>query len=664
MPSIHARCRRLPALGAGVLLAVGGVQGLAAQTALPNAPSDSIVRLALDPARNAGRPYVLLLDESYNRVEADGRSIRRTRQVYQILDQQVVRGFSERAFSYAKSHQALTVDWIRVLRTSGEVLSNKPAQEQESDVTAQLANPIYQEQKIRRVSLSGIGVGTILDVQFTIEERGPYRPGDFLLAWNVNNQVPIVRSRFTVDVPDGYVPRIVERNLTFRRTESVLDGRRAYVWAASNIVPFRGEAFAADSNDVVMSIAVAPRGSWNDISAWYSALARDRYVLAPTVAQRIDSVVQGSGARTRVDTIRALHRWVAQDIRYVSVSLGIGGYQPRLPAEVVQSGFGDCKDKATLFVAALRRYRIAASPVLLSLGGKPDAALPSVFQFNHAIAAVQEGASWTFTDLTAELVPYGSIPENYQGQLGIVVLPTGAAQEVRFPRGEVAANATAMRVRMSLDATGTVLAQVEESARGNLSLGMRAAFAAPLDSSRRNDAQKALAQRMFATDATGDSLVGFDGKNFAAPTTMTYVIRADNALKSVGDLRLFTMNAGFRGPALSFKNLARELESRPARQFPIDAAQVLGQQETLTDLTITLPLGWKADLPKNVTATSFFGRYESVWTQTGRDIRMVRRITGQRGIFPPQRISEIIVWLKTVGADDYEFLSLRPAPAP
>jgi hypothetical protein len=664
MPSTQARGYRFLALGAGVLLTASGLRGLAAQGALPSAPSDSIVRLALDPTKNVGRPYVLLLDESYNRIEADGRSVRRTRQVYQVLDQQVVRGFSERAFSYTKSHQTLTVDWIRVLRTSGEVLSDKAAQEQESDVTAQMANPIYQEQKIRRVSLSGIAVGTILDVQFTIDERGPYRPGDFLLAWNVNNQVPIVRSRFTVDVPDGYAPRIVERNLTFRRTETVQDGRRTFVWSANNVLPFRGEAFAADSNDVVMSIAVAPRGSWNDIAGWYSTLSRDRYELSPLVAQRIDSLVRASGARSRLDTIRALHRWVAQDVRYVSVSLGIGGYQPRLPADVVQSGFGDCKDKATLFVAALRRYNIASSPVLLSLTGKPDAALPSVFQFNHAIAAVQDGTSWTFTDLTAEFVPYGAIPDTFQGQLGIVVLPNGAAQEVRFPRTDVTSNLTTMRVRMSLDSSGLVRARVEEASRGGPSFGMRAAFAVPLDSSRRNDAQKILAQRMFATDATGDSLVGFDGKNLAAATTMSYLIRAENTLKAVGDLRLFSMNAGFRGPARTFKNLARELESRPARQFPIDAAQVLGQQETVTDLTITLPLGWKADLPKNVTATSFFGRYESVWTQTGREVRLIRRITGERGTFPPQRISEIIVWLKTVGADDYEFLSLRPAPVP
>ena len=96
-----------------------------------------MTRLAVDPAKFAGRPYVILLDDSENRLEADGKSVRRTRQVYQVLDQQVVRGLSERAFSYARSHQSLTLDWIRVLKPSGEVVSNKPAQEQETDVAAQ-----------------------------------------------------------------------------------------------------------------------------------------------------------------------------------------------------------------------------------------------------------------------------------------------------------------------------------------------------------------------------------------------------------------------------------------------------------------------------------------------------------------------------------------------
>lgn len=631
---------------------------------LASAPSDSITRLAVDPAKSTGRPYVLLLNENYNRLEADGRSTVRTRQVIQVLESGVVRAMSERVFSYAKSHQTLTIDWIRVLRANGEVVSDKAAQEQESDVAAQLQNPVYQEQRIRRVSLSGIAVGTILDIQFTVEERAPSRTGDFLLSWNVNNVFPVARSRFVVDVPEGFMPRIRERNLTFRRSDEVQGARRILTWSANDVQPYAGETFASDSNAVVMSIWISSPGTWNDIARWYDALARDRYALTPIVAKRIDSLVLASGARSRLDTIRAIHRWVAQDVRYVSVALGIGGFQPRPPADVLSSGFGDCKDKATLFVAALRRYRISANPVLLALGGKPDPLLPSVYQFNHAIAAVQEGAGWTFADLTAEFVPYGMIPENYQGQFGIVVLPDGRAQEVRFPVSPIETNSSILRIHFDLDTSGRVDARVHEETRGNTSIGMRSALGVPLDSARRSALHKVLAQRLFPSDATADSLVAFDGRNFAAPTQFSYAVRTDQALKVVGELRLLPLSAPIRGPARVYKNLARELESKAARLFPIDGVQILGSLETVTELQITLPAGWRAELPKSITSTSFFGRYESTWTQEGREVRLIRRIQGQVGIFPPQRISEVIVWLKTIGADDYEFLSLRPAPVP
>jgi hypothetical protein len=61
-----------------------------------------------------------------------------------------------------------------------------------------------------------------------------------------------------------------------------------------------------------------------------------------------------------------------------------------------------------------------------------------------------------------------------------------------------------------------------------------------------------------------------------------------------------------------------------------------------------------------VLATSFFGSYESKWTQEGDEVRLVRRIQGLRGIHPSQRITEVISWFSTVGADNNEFLTLVP----
>ena len=112
--------------------------------------------------------------------------------------------------------------------------------------------------------------------------------------------------------------------------------------------------------------------------------------------------------------------------------------------------------------------------------------------------------------------------------------------------------------------------------------------------SRMRPVTRSIAQRTFTSDATVDSLVTFDGKNFAATPRVTYRVVAPNVLKRVGEARLLPFTPAFLGPARNFRLLAQELESRGARRFPLDAGQILAPAVTITDIRITLPLGWKA----------------------------------------------------------------------
>jgi len=92
-----------------------------------------------------------------------------------------------------------------------------------------------------------------------------------------------------------------------------------------------------------------------------------------------------------------VHRWVAQDFRYVSLALGIGGFQPRLPAAVLQTRYGDCKDKATLFITLAQRMGLQAYPVLLASGGGIERDVPSAHAFDHMIAAASAPPATCFS---------------------------------------------------------------------------------------------------------------------------------------------------------------------------------------------------------------------------------------------------------------------------
>jgi transglutaminase-like putative cysteine protease len=324
----------------------------------PSVASDTIYKLAVDSAAYPQQSSVLLLDDGVVRVERDGRTTTTYRQVIQILRERAVAGRREEEFGYDADRQRFRLNWARVVTPDGKIISEKPAQMQESDVPAAMDIPMYQHARVVRASLSGVAVGTLVDVSYTIETRSVDRTGDFYNSWRVTAGTMVRRSRFLVDAPADMPLTIAERHLTFKRSEQVVHGRRVYTWATKDVAWTKPERFAPDTVQQTQWVSLSAPGHWSDVGSWYMGLAHDRE-LAPNALR--DTVKRlTANAKTRDDSIRAVHRWVAQDIRYVAIELGKGGYQPRLPATVMQTGFGDCKDKATLFVAALRAIGIDA----------------------------------------------------------------------------------------------------------------------------------------------------------------------------------------------------------------------------------------------------------------------------------------------------------------
>lgn len=639
-----------------------------AMSPLPAVPSDSIVRLAFEPGQVRGAPFVVLLDEGVFRVERDGTWRNEVRQVLQVFDADGVRALGERALTFSRTHQRLTIRWVRVLRPNGEVISDRPAQEQDADVPAAMNAPIYQDQRVRRLSLAGVAVNTIVDIAFTLEEQASPRPGDFLHRWALNGVFPVRRSSFTLDVPTGFVPRIQERNLVARRREEQQDGRHRFHWSASEQMPLLAEPFAADSNGIAQSITVAAAGDWNGMALWYNTLARERYTISPSVGRVADSLITAARPRNRLDSLRVWHRWVTQDVRYVSVALGLGGYQPRSPDEVLRTGFGDCKDKATLFIALLRRAGIEAEPVVLSLNGRPDPTVPSIFQFNHVIAAVREGTGWRYTDLTADVFPYGDIPEAYQGAFAVQVTRAGMARPVTLPASPPDSNRLSVRVHSAIDDLGASVGTVTEDAAGISAPMLRALLVAVRDPSRRAAAIRGLAQRIVGSDATNtvviDSVEGSAGRDMATPPHLQYRARLPGMVRTVGSARLLRLPAAVRGPARQTLALLAQIDTTRPRVFPIDAARIIPPVTTRVEWWLTLPVGWTVDLPPDVTTTSFFGHYRSRWTLEGRELRLIRELEGGRGVFAPERLAEVRSWLRTVGGDDQEFLTLKVVRSP
>lgn len=622
----------------------------------PSVRSDTVYALAVAPEDHPEDDVVLLLDDGVVRLEADGTGSHTYRTVAQLLTQEAAEGWGELTLGYDRKRERLRLNWVRVVdAATGEVLSDAPVHDQESLAPVPEASPVFTDRQIRRISLGGVAPGTIVDYSYTTETLEPVLPGDFLSSWSIHTGNPVRRSRYVLDVPAGFEPRIVEENLSFERRITRSGGRTVYDWSTAEVPTVEGEPFmATDSNTVYMAVTVGGRTEWSDIARWYAGLARDRYALTPEIEARAAEVVRE--ARTQEDTLRALHRWIAQDFRYVSLSLGIGGYQPRPPAEVFATQSGDCKDKATLFVALASRMGARAYPVLLASEGGVDRKLPSIRQFDHAIAAVERpGGGYTFLDLTADLVPYGEVSPGYQGEFGLVVHPDGRGEEVTFPRAEPAANRSETRVAGELSEEGVFTGTFLTRGTGALQYGLRSMLSKQLTDRERRDFTRSLAQNLF-DGAQGDSLEVFDGRDLRAEARIRFWTTGGQAARPAGG----SLILGIPFANGSARELIAELEAREGpRRFDIDVESVIGPMERVSELRLTLPEGFRARLPENVVAESAFGRYSAEYAQEGRELRVVRTLSGLHGTRPAEELPELLRFLEEMSRDDAVFIVLE-----
>lgn len=100
------------------------------------------------------------------------------------------------------------------------------------------------------------------------------------------------------------------------------------------------------------------------------------------------------------------------------------------------------------------------------------------------------------------------------------------------------------------------------------------------------------------------------------------------------------------------------MEGHGARKYPIDAEAVLGPTVRETEFRVMLPEGWKAQLPEGVTAVSPFGTVRTEYSQVGRELVIRRYSAGARGIHAPEKVADLIAWMKKLASDDMKFIVL------
>jgi hypothetical protein len=295
-----------------------------------------------------------------------------------------------------------------------------------------------------------------------------------------------------------------------------------------------------------------------------------------------------------------------------------------------------------------------AYPVLIGTGAELLPDYPSLLQFNHMVAAVRLDGDWHVLDLTVPVVPFEELYGGIQGRTGLLVRDDGSFEMLSLPESPPEENRSSIEIEGTIEADGSFTGSYTETVAGALQYRMRAEFARTMNTRQRESVGRNLASRTFP-DARADSIELFDGRDLEATPRLWASVTAQNALRESSGGWILTL----RIPRYGSRQAIDRLESDTLRSFPLDAEEVFGRREHLTVLRLTLPEGWEAELPTDVIAESIFGRYEGIYSQEGRVLTVRRSLTGATGVYPPERVTDLVVWWEEMLTDDAEFIVIR-----
>ena len=111
--------------------------------------------------------------------------------------------------------------------------------------------------------------------------------------------------------------------------------------------------------------------NWQGMGSWYGGLYSGQIYASEAIKQEVN--VLTAGKTSPLAKMQAIAQFMLHDIRYVAISLGIGGYQPHAASEVFSHRYGDCKDKATLMRTMLREIGVDSYHVVINTERRGDA---------------------------------------------------------------------------------------------------------------------------------------------------------------------------------------------------------------------------------------------------------------------------------------------------
>ncbi len=214
------------------------------------------------------------------------------------------------------------------------------------------------------------------------------------------------------------------------------NGAKVYKWEVKNLSTFEFEYFNYSWEDYTPMLYLAPKNfemegikgdmsSWETFGKWMANLNKGRDDISALDLSELDSRIEH--AKSDLEKIRLVYDYLQNNTRYVSIQLGIGGWQPFEASFVHEKKYGDCKALSNYTRVLLERYGVMSYYTLIRAGKYKNEVVEEFpnAHFNHAIVTVPMEKDTVFLECTSQTNPFGYMGIFTTNRNALMITPEG-----------------------------------------------------------------------------------------------------------------------------------------------------------------------------------------------------------------------------------------------
>jgi len=510
---------------------------------------------------------------------------------------------------------------------------------------------LFEDNRVKTFSPGASGYPYTVEYEYEVR----YRQSLNFDEWQPNpaDGLSVEKSSYTFAASPGFGINYKEINLPAKVTMgSTKEGLKTYTWQVSNLKAFKDEPYSPNSDDYLSVLKIAPLNfkyegltgsfnNWKELGKWsYDKLLANRQTLPAETVEHIKQIT--AGITDEKQKAKKIYEYMQGKTRYISIQVGIGGYQPFFASEVDRNSYGDCKALVNYTQALLKVAGIDSWYCVVQAGSEKVNFLKdfaSMAQGNHVILCLPFKNDTTFLECTSQKIPFGFLSDFTDDRTVLACTPEGG-KLMHTPKYTAQANLQERKANFTINDNGDLSGQITTLFKGTQYDNREHMLDDP-----RPEQLKIFPKLYPAINNLEVDTYNFKEDKSIMPSIAEIIKLSARDFATSNNGRLyFSIN-----PVNRTGRSPREVRNR------VTALYINRGYTDEDDIVYKIPDGYKSDLNElHITLDKPFGKFSATMSIKDNEITFKRHIQLIDGTYKKELYNEFVSFFQQVGeADNY-----------